>query len=99
MRRNFANTNSRFCISLITTLLLGMVAIPAAAQQRGPMLAVSIPAQDAVSFFDFYREDGARLQPKKSVVVGKNPGRMCADSGSTLYVATAAGASAIDVNT
>jgi DNA-binding beta-propeller fold protein YncE len=63
--------------------------------QRGPMLAVADQSQDAVNLYDV---NGPALKLKKSVPAGKSPGRMCLDSaGTTLFVANATGAQAIDL--
>jgi DNA-binding beta-propeller fold protein YncE len=80
--------------------LVCCVALSASAQNsptaRPALLAATMPAQDAVSLYDVV--EGSRLTLKKTVPVGKNPGRMCSASG-TLYITTAAGAAAIDLNT
>ncbi len=64
--------------------------------RRAGLLAAAMPAQNAVSIFEVGEE--SRLTLKKAVNVGMGPGRMCSRSG-TLYVATAAGAVAVDLKT
>ena len=63
--------------------------------QRAPILAVADQTQDAVNL---YEVNGPTLKLKKTVPAGKSPGRMCLDSaGTTLFVANASGAQAIDL--
>jgi YVTN family beta-propeller protein len=74
-------------------LLLG----PAARAQHVSILAVADQTQDAVNL---YEVNGPALKLKKAVPAGKSPGRMCLDSaGTTLFVANASGAQAIDLAT
>jgi DNA-binding beta-propeller fold protein YncE len=78
-----------FLVAIVCTLA------PGAPAQHRPLLAVTMPAQESVSLFEV---DGARLTLKKSVRVGKAPGRMCADpAATTLFVGTAAGLAAVDL--
>ena len=90
------------CMAKMAAHLVGVMAVvcaiaPQARAQHRPVLAVTVPAQESVSLFDV---NGARLTLAKSVQVGKAPGRMCADSGSAaLYVGTASGIVAVDLNT
>src|ERR1051325_2741910 len=71
--------------------------VPGVQAQHRPMLAVTMPAQESVNLFEI---DGSRLTLKKSVQVGKAPGRMCTDpSGTTLFVGTASAVAAIDLRT
>jgi len=84
---------------LLGAILISCSAGSAAQQPPHAVLAASVPAQQAVNLYDV-GVDGARLTLKKSLSVGKNPGHMCAaPNNSMVYVATATGASAIDVNT
>jgi phospholipase C len=56
-----------------------------------------MPEQGAVNL---YEVDGPQVKLKKSVPVGKAPGRMClAPDGRRLFVLTATGATAIDLTT
>ncbi len=90
-------TPSRLAPSIaLAFVLLALIALPCVAQHQ-PLLAASMPAQDAVSLFEVH---GMQVKLRKSVPVGKAPGRMCLDpDGKTLYVGFATGIAAIDLNT
>jgi YVTN family beta-propeller protein len=81
-------------LSSLAVLVIGASSALAAADARST-LAVAIPSQETVGL---YQVEGPTLTLKTAVPVGKSPGRMCLDPArATVYVVTAAGASAIDV--
>jgi DNA-binding beta-propeller fold protein YncE len=99
-QRSFTPTRLRWsanavCLAIVVAATFALV--PRSFAQHRPVLAVTVPSQESVSLFDV---NGARLSLKKSVPVGKAPGRMCADAaGTTMFVGTASGIAAIDLAT
>jgi YVTN family beta-propeller protein len=85
----------RFAIALTTAVLSAGMAAAQAPEARGPLLVVSVPEQEAVSF---YKLIGWRIEAAGSVKVGRGPGRMCAANG-LVYAATAGGVAVVDVAT
>ena len=81
---------------LAVAVALGVLVLTTTASaQHPPILAVADQTQDAVNL---YEVNGPALKLKKAIPAGKSPGRMCLDSaGTTLFVANASGAQAIDL--
>jgi len=83
----------RLAQAVTTAVLLGGLTAAQAQEARGPLLAVSVPEQEAVNL---YKLIGWRIEAAGSVKVGKGPGRMCA-AGGLVYAATGAGVAVVDV--
>lgn len=80
----------------IVILSVAIWSVPAVAQRK-PILAITDQSQDVVNL---YQVNGPNLKLLKAVPAGKSPGRMCVDpTGTTLFVANATGAQAINLET
>lgn len=86
-----SNKQARLAAAALGILMLGSTAI----DQHASTLAVADQTQDSVNL---YEVNGPTLKLKKTVPAGKSPGRMCLDpAGTTLFVANASGAQAINL--